>query len=294
MKRIFRLGFLALALHAYEVKACDICSCGSMPLGIGDWAQPGSSLIGSSYQIRQFSGNLGQDYIQQYQLNGIWAIRNSWQLKVQVPWMYAHRQSENGQEEKTLNGLGDFHLSGQRLIWAKIDTNSLHNLYGSIGIQLPTGEFENRPLSDAFGQSFQSGSGSWDFSFGLQYEYRWRSNLLVYQGVHQLNTRNKFNYRFGSQWYNALQLGRLKERSQNLSSLIYLSLSHEYYYKDINSRGYYQFGTGGQSWFAGLGGQIRYKSILIRADLRTGLSNNPREGHYQGRNHFKLALNYLF
>lgn len=292
MKHFFRLSLLGLALYSMPMQACDVCGCGSMGFGMGDWINQGRSMLKTSYSLRSFEGPLSTDYYHQAQLTGIWALRNNWQLKLSIPYLYARREALESDIEESLNSIGDISLSVQKLLWSKMDSSDSHSLYASIGIQAPSGPFVDRPIESVIAPNFQSGSASWDLQFGLQYEYSWKTYMLIYQLAHVQNTTNRYDYRFGDQWLNSLKLARQLSLGKKLQSLLYLSIDHEYFARDVNKRGYYQYGTGGQAFFAGLGYQI------IQEDWSIGLQYQirplPAIGEYQAKDQVNFNFSYFF
>ena len=291
MKFKIGLSILLLSVSWLRSTACDVCSCGSMAFGMGDFANQGRSLINFNYQLKSFQGPLSQDYFHQLQISGIWALSNNWQVKLSLPWMYAEREINDDGSRAELNGPGDLSLSLQKKVWSWMGNESSHSLYLSAGIQAPTGKFEDRAIESLIAPSFQRGSASWDFLFSLQYEYGWKDYLLVYQSAHAQNTTNRFAYRFGDQWLNSLKAARNFEWGTKGLSMLYLSLDHQYLMRDVNKRGYYQFGTGGSAWLAGLGYQ--YSSSKWSLTGQYQFPGFAQIGDYQSGNQISLSFNYF-
>ncbi len=291
MTKNFWLGLAFLSLSSFHSSGCDVCGCSSMGFGIGDWANQGRSLISTNYSLRHFEGPNNDDYFHQLQLNAIWALDERWQLKLSIPWIYAQRSISESGESKTLNELSDISLALQYRLWSKIGQTSLHNLYLSFGLQAPTGHFQNRPSESLFAPNFQAGSASWDLQFSLQYEYAWRNYLLVFQSAQALNTSNTYGYRFGNQFLQSLKLAKRFDHSDKASSLLFMSLDHEYLGRDVNQRGYYQYGSGGQAFFSGLGAQYTKQTWSFGLQYQFRLL--PAQGEYQARDQFNLNFSYF-
>lgn len=291
MKYITGWLILGLSLFSNTSKACDVCGCSSMSFGLGDWANQGRSLLGTSYTLREFQGPTNRDYFHQIQWNGIWAIDESWQLKLSLPFILAQREIEESGEKKRIENIGDLSLNLQKRIWSQINSNSIHNLYLSLGLQLPSGKFENRPIESLFAPNFQAGSASWDILSAFQYEFAWKRLLFVLQGAFLKNTVNRYHYTFGDQWQHSLKVARRIEFAESTSMLSFLNLDYEYLGRDINSRGYYQYGSGGQAWFLGAGLQFNH------ANWSFGLQYQSRPwqayGEYQAKQQFNLNLSYF-
>ena len=291
MKYFFRLAFLGLTLNTTALQACDVCGCGSLGFGMGDWINQGRSMLKTNYSMRSFEGPLSTDYFHQIQLSGIWALENNWQLKFTLPYLYARREVFETGQMASLNSIGDISVSAQKLIWSKIDSNRSHSLYLSGGIQAPTGPFEDRPIESYIAPNFQAGSSSWDFQFSLQYELAWKDYLLVYQLAHLQNTTNSYDYRFGDQWLNALKIARPIKLSERYQSMLYLGFDYEYLARDVNKRGFYQFGTGGQAWFGGLGYQIMNESWSL--GIQYQFRPLPALGQYQAKDQLNINFSYF-
>ncbi len=291
MKLLLKLSLWGLAFYSLPLQACDVCGCGSMAFGMGDWMNQGRSMLKSSYSMRRFEGPLSSDRFHQIQISGIWALKNNWQLKASMPYVYAQRQALESEEFKTLNSIGDASLSVQKLVWSHIDSNRMHSLYLSAGFQAPTGPFEDRPIESVFAPNFQAGSASWDLLFSLQYEFSWKKYMLVFQSAHVQNTTNSYDYRFGNQWMNSLKVARYLKINDNLNSMLFVSMDHEYLARDVNKRGYYQYGTGGEAWFSGIGYQIIAEKWSLGAQYQ--FRPIPAQGEYQAKDQFNLNLNYF-
>ncbi len=291
MNKKYMLGLLGLALNYMPLQACDVCGCGSLGFGMGDWINQGRSMLKTNYSLRRFEGPLSVDYFQQLQLNGIWALENNWQLKFGLPYIYARRELNETGQTAGLNSIGDMSLSVQKLIWSKMDSSSMQSLYLSGGLQFPTGPFQNRPIESVIAPNFQAGSKSWDFQFALQYERAWQNLLVVYQVAHLQNTTNSFGYRFGDQWLNSLKIARPLRHTDQFQSMLYLSIDHEYLAKDVNKRGFYQYGTGGQAWFAGLGYQLIHDKWSFGAQYL--FRPLPAIGDYRALDQLNINFSYF-
>ncbi len=292
MKKRSLSGLLVLMLLSIPALACDVCSCGSMAFGAGDWFNQGRSRISLAYNLRSFEAPLSVDQFHQINTTGIWAFQNNWQLKVGMPYIIAERESNETLESLKISGIGDISLSLQKQIWNHLDNESEHKLYLSAGVQMPTGDFVDRPIESVFSPNFQAGSASWDLLLGLQYEFAWKKMLLVFQSAHLQNTTNRFDYRFGDQWTNSLKIARNIKLQDKVGSLLYLNVDHEYLGRDVNKRGYYQFGTGGSAWFSGVGYQVIWTNWSLGAQFQ--FRPFPASGHYQALNQLNANLTYFF
>ena len=283
---------IALALLVYSATAwsCDVCGCTSMGFGLGNWAVNGQSTVGLRYSLRSFKGPEYTDHFHQTEVWGIYALSSRFSLMGAVPYLQATRQLAPGQTG-SLNGLGDATLLANYQFLQTRQGNWAHTASAAAGLNLPTGTFENRENS-LLAPNFQTGTGSFDFTVQGQYRLNYLENFLVLQGQYLWNTTNRYDYKFGNQFMANLRLGRAFETEQ-FKLLIFAGSGFENYARDVNSRNFYQYGTGGQVATTGIGFNFFWQHFWLGAEANTTVWQSLNS-NYTPQTQVQINLNYLF
>lgn len=289
MKNLF-LAVLVVSGMANSY-ACDVCGCGSMVLGLDDLSLSNRHYLGLSYNLRQFKRGDISDYYHQLSLEALFSISDRWQLKASIPYLLLDHGSTETENSK-LSGLGDPTLMFRYLPIIKIGKKSVHMLALSAGINFPLGKYQYR-INSELPPNLQIGTGSWDFLSQLQYQMQYKKWSLGLQAAYLNNTTNKYNYTFGDQYTAQLSAALNIYETQKLILMPGLAFRAEHFDRDINSRNYYQYGTGGD----GLLGMISFKAVAGKWMLISKAGSNflgLNDADYQPALQFQFAMNYLF
>lgn len=291
MKRTFLTLFL-WGVASTGAWSCDICGCSSMGMGMSDWGFSDRSAVGLRYAFRSFEADGLRDYFYQSELRAAIRLNPKFQLRVQVPVLFAQRKVEGLARPAEINGLGDASILLAYQLWSKIYSSSTHQIRVAAGLNLPTGNFENRPVESLIAPNFQAGTGSWDPLFQGQYQLNHRNWIFLAQFSWLWNQSNSYGYRFGNQYQTMLSAGYIQELES--SKLIWLAgLDYEDLRTDINQRGFYQSGTGGQAYFARFGAQwfVGDWWFAVFGQRRVGLGTQQ---DYRPLESVNVSMNYLF
>lgn len=285
-----KLFFALLLLSSLSGSACDACGCASMSFGLGDLSITNRHYIGVRYGLRSFSINNITDYYHQYEVNALYSLNSKWQLKLNLPYLMALRH-EAETENARLSGLGDATLRVNYIPYYHIAEDNVQSWSLGLGINLPTGHFQNRQNS-AVASNFQTGTGSWDFIGESRYQFSTKKWVWAVHAAYLYNTVNAAGYRFGNQVNGQLSAAyKITIKKRTLMPL--LSLTYEHFDRDVNERGYYQFNTGAdavsllagvnlitQHWYGGVKGG-------------TNIFNRSTASYTPGMQ-LQISLNYLF
>lgn len=284
--RLLACGFLVITFN--QLEACDVCGCSSMSIGLDNLGLSSGHLIGMRYSIRQFNAGSITDYFHQAEIIGSYQLSKRIRLSASIPYLKAQRQ-QTEIEDATLSGLGDASLRVRyELIHLKRE-KSEQQLYISGGLNLPTGVFEDRENS-LLAPNFQTGTGSWDYTLGFQYQLKKGQWLWAIQSVYLVNTLNSHAYKFGNQ-VNTQLVGGRKIELKKAVLMPSLSLAWEHFDRDVNSRGFYQYGTGGDGLNMLAGLSLFSNQWVLHLKGGTNLYNSSNSSYtpgFQGQ----LSINY--
>lgn len=288
MRNLFLAGALMVSVSSV---ACDVCGCASMAFGFDDLNALDRHSLGFRYGLRQFNAPGLTDYYHQTEVNALYSLNPKWQIKASLPYLYAQRD-QNAEESITLNGLGDATLKLRYTPYYKIGEKAVQSLSFGIGLNMPTGNFENREGS-LIAPNFQTGTGSWDVLMESRYQLSLKKWKMGFQAAYLFNNENIYDYTFGDQLMVQASFGRAVEIGKKSLIIPNLALSYEHFARDVNSRDYYQHGTGGEAlnMLAGLSHVMENWYFTAK-----GGSNvfNESAGSYKPAFQMQLSLNYLF
>lgn len=287
MKKIF-LAIVMIATNS--AWACDACGCSGMTVGFGDLSFYNQNSIGIGYSLRQFNtGNGISDYYHQMDFNASYTLNSRWSLFLSVPYIMAYRNQP--ETEMSLKGISDISLKANYFLLRLGTEDKNHRIKLGASLNLPTGKFELREAS-LIPDNFQIGTGALDFQVEIEYQFGYKNWVYMGQARYLFNQKNSSDYKFGNQ--GSLQaLAAYKVPMAKMALVPILSVSYEHFARDINPRGFYQYGTGGQGLNVQLACQVKLKNILF--SLRAGGNiRNHSNGDYKPGLQAYFSTNYLF
>lgn len=205
MKYCFSI-FLLFLFTPFHSQACDVCSGVSNGFNIDISGQQTTNSVGVGYRFVPFRNNTAAkgnpSFIHMMDINGSYSPVKNFVIIASLP--YIHSIIKDGETVSKYSGLGDMLLNFNYKVLSKVpekNSDNKHELSFSSGVEFPTGKYvndiENLPVQ-------QTGSRSFDFIFGGNYQFTkgnwWISNSTIYK----LNTTNKFDYKFGNSQWSAL------------------------------------------------------------------------------------------
>ncbi len=269
---------------------CDVCGCAGMMTGFGDLSLYPQNTIGLSYLSRSFESSLGnRDHFTQLDISGRYVISPRWSVQATLPYLWGVR-TRNEEDPTLISGLGDASIGTRFTALYSGSEESSRRLTLGAGVFLPTGRFEDR-FGSLIPQNFQLGSGSWDYLLEGRYLHSEGDWVGMLEGRYVINTLNREAYKFGNQLGVQLTLAH-KLGFKKWALVPLLSVAWEHFKRDINSRGYYQYGTGGEAFTASTGLQIKTASWLC--SLRGGTNLTNGSGNYRPGPQLNFSVNYLF
>ena len=173
----------------------------------------------------------------------------------------------------------------------KDSTTFTHKLNAGVGIKIPTGKFDAANNLGTINQSFQLGTGSWDYQLVAEYVIK-RNQLGVNSMLNYvLKTKNNKKYQYGNQFNFTNTLFYLFETKNETKIAPQLGIAGEIYQSNKQHQ-VKLANTSGEILFGKLGveaGKDKF-SVGVNAMLpvRQNLSNGKMEANYR----WSINLNY--
>lgn len=295
-KRLLLVILLAVSNYAM---ACDICGCANMSSTLGTMPQFQRDFIGlrwnhSSFSSSAFTEYTTTDYFNQYELFGGYYVHKRVQLMGVIP--YVDNKSSNDEEITTKGGIGDISLLVNYTAFNNLDSvkKITHKLIVGGGVNLPTGKYTpEEELNNNSPSNFQTGTGSVDYIFNTVYTVRHKKWGFITQGSYIINTINSSDYNFGNQLSVSGNLFYQIEKKGKIY-LPSIGLQYEKLGRDINSRNYYQYGTGGTGVYLNAGFQVHLSKISMGIRYATPIEQNYAKGKVSASDRLSLNISYLF
>lgn len=282
--------FLAILMIAYQSSfACDACGCSGMMIGFGNLSFYNQNSLGLRSNFRQFNSEGIRDSYSLIALNGDYFINERWGLSLNLPYLIATRNTADNLEH--INGLSDISLKARYFIYRSSKNELSSRLNFNVGLNFPTGIFEARENS-LLPDNFQIGTGSLDYLFELEYQLIKKNWVTMFKSSYLLNTLNPHAYKFGNQT-NVNITGAYKFSLEKVALLPLLNLAYEHFAPDINSRSFYQFGTGGEGVTIMTGLQFKIRKLMLGLQSGTNLYRSQTENYNPGMQ-INFSCNYLF
>ena len=207
---ISRFTFQKMQLIDYEYfeDDCDACGCSASGGSMGFSSMLNNNFIGVRYFYQSYTSREGifanSPWIDEnFNTIQIWAkipVTQKIQVSALVPYQFHNRESTTGNEN--IQGMGDITVIAMYSLYQthKDSTVYTHKLQIGGGVKMPTGKFEQTNNTGSVNQSFQVGTGSWDFSMVTEYVIKKKDLGLNTMLNYTLKTENKKNYQYGNQF----------------------------------------------------------------------------------------------
>lgn len=305
-KLILLMLILPLGMAAY---ACDICGCGAGSSYIGILPDFRKRFIGLRYQQNGLQSHLGAGGVPTYltttetyrsmELWGATNIGDKFRVAAFIPFSYLRRA--NQEKTSSQQGPGDMTAIGYyRLLNKKRTTGNANLLVQSLwigaGLKLPAGRYDpaDKNIAQAAQNTFQLGTGSWDYSLHAMYDIRLQDAGINTNASYKINTANKYEYRYGNKFtlnmlaYYKWLVGKKISVAPNMGALFEAAA------KDHRSRDISVFETGGRTVMGTLGLELSVKQISAGANFQTPVSQQLGEGKIKAGNRGMVYISYSF
>lgn len=294
------LGMLLMLSNATTANACDICGCAASTQSLGLLPQSTGNFIGMQYMAYHahsehpdlFDKTLTEKSRQQYhnvQLSARIRLSKHFQVLAFVPAMQYSNSDSVSSVKRT--GLGD----------ASVQLGYVLPLFGendqflmlTAGLKMPTGAYT--PTNGELLVPASTGTGSWDLISGLSYTRRFRRWGYNAEGSFLLTTPNKERYKFGNRSLLSLNAFRRWEYGKlTLMPQCGIRFEHSLHDYDNYDRKWLNEQSGGTLVFAGVGGQLLYRSAGMRLLAQVPVAQHFASGYVHSGPRWEASLFFLF
>jgi hypothetical protein len=205
---ISRFAFQKMQLLEDFEDDCDACGCSASGGSMGFSSMLNNNFIGLRYFNQSYSSRDGifanSPWIDEnFNTVQIWTkipITGKIQISVLVPYHFHNRERSTGTEN--IQGLGDVSVMAMYSVYQthKDSTVFTHKFQLGGGVKIPTGKFEEANNTGSVNQSFQVGTGSWDYLLVSEYVIKKKNLGLSTMLNYTFKTENQKHYQFGNQF----------------------------------------------------------------------------------------------
>lgn len=199
--------FQKLQLDAAMDFDCDACGCSASGGSMGFSSMLNSNFVGVRYFHQSYSSKDGifnnSPWVDEnFNTTQVWAkipVTDKIQVTALIPYHFHNRELSTGIEN--INGLGDITVMATYSIFKTVKDSAtfVHDVQLGGGVKLPTGQFKEANNAGTVNQSFQLGTGSWDYLLLTEYVIK-RKNLGLNNMLnYTIKTENDKKYQFGNQ-----------------------------------------------------------------------------------------------
>jgi len=277
---------------------CDACGCSASGGSMGFSSMLNNNFVGLRYFNQSYSSRDGifanSPWIDEnFNTLQAWAripVTEKIQISALIPYHFHERELTAGTED--ISGLGDVTIMGLYTLYETKSDSAVftHKVNVGAGIKIPTGKFTEANNLGTINQSFQLGTGSWDYSVVSEYVVNRKDLGLNTTLNYILKTENSKNYQYGDQFNYATTLFYLFD-FKSIQLVPQAGVAGEIYQKNRQ----YNLdvpNTAGDILFGKLGieaGKDKF-SVGINAMLpvKQNLSNGNMEANYR----WSINLNY--
>ena len=194
-------------------------------------------------------------------------------LSLDVPFAHNEIEEIEGDEREThtLQGLGDISLSATTVLWRNRDVLPSTWLEGRAFLKTPTGRHE-RKRGGVVDPHLQTGTGSWDFGFGLGGAHKLEWGSLYASVFYRENGDGHFDgldYEYGDNLLANLALDVPMGHALGRPGLDWLTLGAELNYR------WADFDRADGQKYRDSGGSLLYFTPVMRFQLPFGVRERP-------------------
>jgi hypothetical protein len=317
MKRILLTIVLLVGLSAYSFTAkdslssftfqrlamledfdCDACGCSASGGSMGFSSMLNNNFVGVRYFKQSYTSRDGifnnSPWIDEnFNTVQAWAripITQKIQISALVPYHFHERELTSGTE--SIAGLGDITVMGLYSVYEtkKDSTLFTHKINLGAGVKMPTGKFAEANNLGSINQSFQLGTGSWDYLLVSEYVIK-KNNLGLNTMLNYVfKTENSKNYEYGDQFNYASTLFYLFNL-EALQLVPQLGLAGEVYQTN-KQHGLDLPDTAGDILFGKFGIEVGRDKFSLGINAMLPINQNLSSGKMEANYRWGINLNY--
>lgn len=317
MKRILLTIVLLVGLSAYSFTAkdslssftfqrlamledfdCDACGCSASGGSMGFSSMLNNNFVGVRYFKQSYTSRDGifnnSPWIDEnFNTVQAWAripVTQKIQISALVPYHFHERELTSGTE--SIAGLGDITVMGLYSVYEtkKDSTLFTHKINLGAGVKMPTGKFAEANNLGSINQSFQLGTGSWDYLLVSEYVIK-KNNLGLNTMLNYVfKTENSKNYQYGDQFNYASTLFYLFNL-EAFQLVPQLGLAGEVYQTN-KQHGLDLPDTAGDILFGKFGIEVGRDKFSLGINAMLPINQNLSSGKMEANYRWGINLNY--
>jgi hypothetical protein len=298
---ITRFTFQKMQLMNFEdfEDDCDACGCSASGGGMGFSSMLDNNFVGLRYFKQSYTSKDGifanspwiDENFNTIQAWGRIPITNRIQISALVPYHFNERTLSKGTQN--ISGMGDITVLGLYSIYEthKDSTIFIHKLNAGGGIKIPTGKFKEVNNLGTINQSFQLGTGSWDYLLISEYVIKKKNLGLNSMLNYTFKTENDKKYKYGNQFNYASTLFYLLELKNEAKIAPQLGIAGEVYQTN-KQHGLDVPNTAGDVLFSKFGIEAGKDKFSIGINAMLPINQHLSNGNMEANYRWSVNLNY--
>ncbi|MDX6191102.1 transporter [Flavobacterium sp. Fl-318] len=277
---------------------CDACGCSASGGSMGFSSMLNNNFVGVRYFKQSYTSRDGifnnSPWIDEnFNTVQAWAripITQKIQISALVPYHFHERELTSGTE--SIAGLGDITVMGLYSVYEtkKDSTLFTHKINLGAGVKMPTGKFAEANNLGSINQSFQLGTGSWDYLLVSEYVIK-KNNLGLNTMLNYVfKTENSKNYQYGDQFNYASTLFYLFNL-EAFQLVPQLGLAGEVYQTN-KQHGLDLPDTAGDILFGKFGIEVGRDKFSLGINAMLPINQNLSSGKMEANYRWGINLNY--
>lgn len=290
--------FQKMQLDAAMDFDCDACGCSASGGSMGFSSMLNANFVGVRYFNQSYSSRDGifanSPWIDEnFNTTQVWAkipVTDKIQIAALIPYHFHDRALTSGTEK--ISGLGDMTIMATYSVYQTQKDSAVfaHNLQVGGGVKIPTGKFKESNNLGTVNQSFQLGTGSWDYLLLTEYVIKRKDLGLNTMLNYTLKTENDKKYQFGNQLNYGSTLFYLLDLN-SVQLVPQFGLAGEIY--ETNK----QYGekipdTSGDVVFSKFGIEVGKDKFSVGVNAMLPLNQNLSSGRIEANYRWSVNLNY--
>lgn len=290
--------FQKMQLDATMDFDCDACGCSASGGSMGFSSMLNTNFVGVRYFYQSYTSRDGifanSPWIDEnFNTTQVWAkipITKKIQVTALIPYHFHNREFETGTEN--IKGLGDVTVMATYELYKtqKDSTVFTHNLQMGGGVKMPTGKFKEANNLGTVNQSFQLGTGSWDYLLLTEYVIKKKNLGLNSMLNYTFKTENDKNYQFGNQFNYGSTLFYLLD-FKSIQLVPQIGVAGEVYGEN-KQYGEGVHNTAGDILFSKFGFEIGKDKFSLGVNAMLPISQNLASGAIEANYRWSINLNY--
>lgn len=285
-------------LAALEDFDCDACGCSASGGSMGFSSMLNNNFVGVRYFKQSYTSRDGifenSPWIDE-NFNTIQAwtripVTDKVQISALIPYHFHERELTTAKE--SISGLGDITIMGLYTVFETKKDSAVftHRVNLGAGVKIPTGKFTQANNLGSINQSFQLGTGSWDYSMVSEYVISRKDLGLNTTLNYVFKTENKKEYQYGDQFNYAATLFYLFDLN-TVQIVPQAGLAGEVYQTN-KQHGLDLPNTAGDILFGKFGLEAGKNKFSIGVNAMLPIKQNLSSGKMEANYRWSVNLNY--